>query len=295
MDVTVHMRPLQVLLVGGDGDDAARVRADLALPHFNVTVVPPGGEIDSFLSPGEVDILLVRMRGVRSPTPPVTVLDIPMVALTDASGVDARMLALEAGAVEQVGMDELGTTVLVRVLRFALERHRLEAELRRMAHADPLTGLRNRRYLSKHLATAMASSRRHGHPLSIAVCDLDNFKVVNDTYGHTVGDEVLKAVATVLRDGVRSEDAVARFGGDEFCLVFPHVGAAEAARAVERIRCAVENLALRVGDVAVPVSATFGIAQLSADMSSSQALFDAADRALIIAKQGGRNRSAMAR
>ena len=294
MDLTVHMRPLQVLLIGGDGDDLARVRGDLGLPHFNVTAVPPDGEVDSFLSPGDVDIVLVRMAGA-GPPPPVTVLDIPMVALTDAMGVDARMLALEAGAVEQVGMGELGTTVLVRVMRFALERHRLETELRRMAHADPLTGLRNRRYLGKHLATAMASSRRHGHQLSIAVCDVDNFKVINDTYGHSVGDEVLKAIAVVLRDGVRSEDAVARFGGDEFCLVFPHVGATEASRAVERIRRSVEDLALHVEDVAVPVSATFGIAELTADMASSQALFDAADRALIIAKQGGRNRSAMAR
>jgi len=291
----VQMRPLEVLLVGGDDSDLERVRVDLPLPHFSVSAVPSGGDVDGFLAPGDIDLLLVRLAGGRPPMPAVTVLDIPMVALTDASGEDARLLALEAGAVEQVGIDELGGTVLIRVIRFALERHRLEVELRRMAYADPLTGLRNRRYLAKNMATAVASSKRHGHPLSIAVCDVDTFKVINDTYGHTVGDEVLKAIAVVLRDGVRSEDAVARFGGDEFCLMFPHVGADEAEMAVERIRRSLMDMDLRVHDVPIQVSATFGIAELTGNMPSSQALFDAADHALIAAKQGGRNRSVMAR
>lgn len=295
MDLSVQIKPLEVLLIGGSDSDLQRVRADLHLPHFNVQAASLGGDLNDHPAPGDVDVLVVRIRNGSPPAPPVAVAEFPVVALTDASGDDSRMLALEAGAVEQVGMEELGSTVLIRVVRFALERHRLESELRRMAHADPLTGLRNRRYLGKHMATAVSSSKRHGHRLSIAVGDIDNFKIINDTYGHTVGDEVLRAIAVVLREGIRSEDVAARFGGDEFCLVLSHVGRDEAEKAVERIRRSVENISVLVGDRPIQVSATFAIAELADGIDDAQALFDAADQALIEAKRTGRNRSVIAR
>ena len=240
---------------------------------------------------GAVDIVLLAVPMTSDTTPRQLWLDVPVLAIVDIDDQDAELRALEEGALDWVSRTEMRADTLPRAIRYVLDRHRLESELQRMAHVDPLTGLHNRRYLMKQLDAAVGAARRHGYPLSVSVCDIDRFKAVNDKHGHLAGDEVLRAFARVVSQQLRREDQVARFGGDEFCLMFPHVGAEEAAQAVERIRTALEGSVITLADGSrVSITATFGIADFIAESHrSGQDLFEAADGALYEGKQRGRN------
>ena len=289
--------PIEVLLVDcAEGAEAA-VRAALAGRPFALTHLENLSGDSEPLRDRPVDIVLLAVPMASSPTPRQIWLDVPVLAIIDSGDQDAELRALEEGALDWVTREELRRDTLPRAIRYVLDRHRLETELQRMAHVDPLTGLRNRRYLMKQLDVAVGSARRHGHPLSVSVCDIDRFKVVNDEHGHLAGDEVLRSFAAILSQQLRQEDQVARFGGDEFCLMFPHVGADEAAQAVERIRSALEELRLHLPDGTVlAVTATFGIADFDPDLHrSGQDLFESADQALYEGKQHGRNRLSAAR
>ena len=239
-----------------------------------------------------VDVVLLAVPPPSSPTTPRQVwLDIPILAVVDPTDEDAELRSLEEGALDWVTTDDLQPQVLPRAIRYVLDRHRLERELQRMAHIDPLTGLHNRRFLMKQLDAALGAARRHGHPLTVCVCDIDRFKAVNDKHGHLAGDEVLRAFATIMEQQLRREDLVARFGGDEFCMMLPHVSIDDAAQAVERIRHALEERRVTLPDgTQFSATATFGLAEFNpAHHTTGQALFEAADQALYVGKQHGRN------
>ena len=170
------------------------------------------------------------------------------------------------------------------------ERKREENNLATAATHDPLTGLSNRRHGSAALEQAIRDARETATPLSACLCDIDRFKQINDAHGHGAGDHVLQAVARCLAAGIRRGDLAARWGGDEFCLLFPGASPADAAVSVERIRQSLESLNFSAGEGSdYRVTGTFGIAGLVPGMSS-EALLEAADQALYYAKQQGRNR-----
>ncbi len=125
---------------------------------------------------------------------------------------------------------------ILLTLRDVTERRRTEEELRVASTYDALTGLYNRRQLMEQLEAATSGAKRYGFPLCLALCDVDEFKSVNDTYGHVAGDDVLAQFSTLAREVIRTEDSAGRYGGDEFCVVFPHVKASKAAHSLERIR-----------------------------------------------------------
>lgn len=165
-----------------------------------------------------------------------------------------------------------------------------QEKLRYQAHFDALTGLYGRRHFFELLASNTSLATRHGHPLSVVLCDLDKFKQVNDTYGHRVGDEVLTTFADVARDAVRQEDVVGRIGGDEFILMFPHVGAETAAVCLERIRSRFQAIEFTTESGETFTSAvTMGGADFPADGSSDEEFVELADQSLYRAKELGRN------
>jgi two-component system, cell cycle response regulator len=286
-------RPIEVLLVDDNPAGVSAVQAALAQTPFvlsHVAALPVAGES---MGRRMVDLVLLAVPPVGSTSPRQVWLDVPVLAIIDERDDDSELRAMEEGALDWVARDELRPEILPRAIRYVLDRHRLETELQRMAHIDPLTGLHNRRYLMKQLDVAVAAARRHGHPLTVSVCDIDRFKAVNDRYGHLMGDEVLRAFAGIVSQQLRKEDQVARFGGDEFCLMFPHVTPEEATRAIERIREALESYELRAPDgTLLSVTATFGMAELGPEHPDGQHLFDSADRALYEGKASGRNRVA---
>jgi len=168
------------------------------------------------------------------------------------------------------------------------------AALQRLAILDPLTGLANRRCLDQVLDTEWRRCQREGAPLSVVLLDIDEFKKFNDSQGHLAGDECLKRVASVLRDGVRRPaDLTARYGGEEFAIVLPNTPAVGALQVAETLRRMIEaaGIAHATSSIAPYVTASLGVASCLPDAGKSLAeLFAAADAALYSAKSAGKNR-----
>ena len=163
-------------------------------------------------------------------------------------------------------------------------------KLRNAALTDVLTELPNRRYAMKRLETDWESSGRTGKPFSIIMIDIDHFKKVNDTYGHDMGDVVLKGVADVLRTATRRGEEAARLGGEEFLVICPNTTEAQAATCAERLRAAVEANVVKAPGFTGNVTVSLGVAERSPSTPAFDALIKAADDAVYAAKSGGRNR-----
>ena len=164
-------------------------------------------------------------------------------------------------------------------------------QLERLAMRDPLTGLFNRRYIEQRMDEELSRLQRYGAALSILLFDIDNFKAINDTHGHAVGDKVLKQVATAFVDSVRQVDLVARFGGEEFLLVLPNTGLAAAELTGARLCKQIAGASKVVTDDGLTVSVTIsgGVSAARADDQTWKATVERADSALYEAKAAGKN------
>jgi two-component system, cell cycle response regulator len=161
-----------------------------------------------------------------------------------------------------------------------------------MSVRDPLTQLFNRRYFEDRLRTELAYAERHGALLSLLFLDIDHFKAVNDQHGHLAGDRVLAEVATVMRGQIRSEDVLARFGGEEFVILVRETPPAGAMVLAERIRTAVERQTVAHEEKILAVTVSIGAVTLRGGTPMTEAaLVDAADKLLYRAKEAGRNRT----
>ena len=201
---------------------------------------------------------------------------------------DFGMLVL-SGASFDAGEVEAATSLAAQVV-VALENARLHRLVERQALADSLTGLANRRSIEETLRAEIARSARFRDELAVVFADLDDFKQVNDAFGHPAGDEVLKAFATVLRETVRESDVAARWGGEEFAMVLTGTDADGGVRLAERARLAIESRPVRLpGGEEVFVTASFGVAAFPEHQEAGE-LLAAADAALYEAKRTGKNR-----
>jgi diguanylate cyclase (GGDEF)-like protein len=160
------------------------------------------------------------------------------------------------------------------------------AEIR--AATDALTGLPNNRAVQDTLRRMVAQASRTVSPLAAVLLDLDHFKRINDTHGHSRGDEVLAAVAAAMRGSLRESDFVGRYGGEEFLILLPDTGKKQAQVAAEKVRAGVDAIAL--SNLELRVTASLGVATLPDDGKDADTLIRAADRALYSAKGRGRNR-----
>ncbi len=175
-----------------------------------------------------------------------------------------------------------------------LQRYRLEQQLEAASNTDVLTGVSNRRHFVSTAMVEMARARREGAPLALLVIDLDHFKTVNDQYGHVAGDQVLRMVGGVCRDRSRPTDVVARLGGEEFAILLPGAGVAEASVVAEQVRLAIADTPVPVGgDVSVVATASIGVSVFASDDGDYQPMLARADTALYRAKRLGRNQVRM--
>jgi two-component system, cell cycle response regulator len=163
-------------------------------------------------------------------------------------------------------------------------------EIYRLATMDGLTALLNRAAIMRELRDEMVKRRRYRRKLAVVLMDLDDFKSLNDTYGHLIGDRALQAVAQVLRRNLRQQDRAGRYGGEEFLLVLPETGLKGAAALAERIRDDLERSVRRELALERPVTASFGVSFYPLDADDSENLIDHADAALYRAKGRGKNR-----
>ena len=180
--------------------------------------------------------------------------------------------------------------VLARSLREAdAQKSRLLRQVERQAREDALTGLSNRRHFDREIGEAFPNYRRQRLPFSVALCDIDDFKRVNDTYGHAVGDRVLKAVGRLMKSSIREQDLVARYGGEEFILMFPDAPVVTARGICERMRQAVEAYDWTPIAPGLTVTVSFGVAS-DPNVKHHERLISVADELLYKAKAAGKNR-----
>lgn len=161
--------------------------------------------------------------------------------------------------------------------------------LQSMATTDKLTGLMNRRYFDRRLTEEIARARRHTSNLSLAMFDVDHFKRINDTYGHTVGDLVLAEFGALVLDNTRESDISSRYGGEEFALILPETTQMEAYDLLERVRALVESYTFVKDQTPVAATISVGIAQYDPEMTVKD-FIEQADSCLYQAKQSGRNK-----
>jgi diguanylate cyclase (GGDEF) domain len=193
---------------------------------------------------------------------------------------DAELLRAHNQALAQSNEEKVALLAQLEAQRGHLERLSLE---------DPLTGLANRRSLDTQLDRELARAERFGHPLSIAMLDVDHFKSVNDDYSHTTGDAVLRAIAACLRVRTRSVDVVARYGGEEFVMLFAETSLDDSRRVAEELRAAVESADWSELVPGRSVTVSIGVAA-STERPTARGLLALADARLYEAKAQGRNR-----
>lgn len=232
-----------------------------------------------------------------------------MIQLSKREDDDRLVEAFDAGADDFIAKPVRPRALAAR-LRAAIRVARLQQELEReheeirhfaaqlavtnrrlqeAALTDSLTGFANRRYAIDRIQQEWSSSTRWGRPLSCMIIDLDNFKQINDTYGHDVGDDVLRAAADSLRGALRGQDVICRTGGDEFLAICPETDLARALSCAERLRNALDALRIPAGDAELRISASIGVAMRVETMSDVDALMKEADRGAYLAKEQGRN------
>lgn len=216
--------------------------------------------------------------------------DLPLVALT---GKDFEAVALELVRIGVQDFLQKGNTSVQRihqVLQLAVERHRQEAELRRRACLDSLTGVMNRAELHRQLAKAISHASRSVYRGAVLIIDIDDFKLINDSYGHQTGDAVLRDIAARLAAVARAGDSLGRLGGDEFVLILEGLRNREDAAAAAKKASETTRYELNVDGRFVPVSTSIGVALFPDQADTSETLLDFADRAMYTAKRKGKSR-----
>lgn len=219
-----------------------------------------------------------------------------IVMLTGEDDQDAKVEGLESGADDYVTKPFQPREFLARIrageriVRLQKELLETNKRLELLSITDGLTKLNNHRYFQDELVRAFEESMRYGRPLSLAMIDLDFFKKVNDTYGHAVGDEVLKCAAKLFRQSARSTDLVARYGGEEFAVMMPETDLEDAAVFAEKIRSIIESTSFDTAAGSIPVTVSIGVASVPhSRITTPKELIVAADKALYRAKKNGRN------
>lgn len=262
--------------------------------------------LDCSVPGGECAALIRSLRATRIGR------SVYLLLLTPADDESVSIGLFESGADDFVGKPVNPKMLMARLqagqrvvrLQQELERDREEvrhfaAELaisnRRLQEAaltDALTGFPNRRYAIDRVQQEWTASTRNRRPLSCMVIDLDGFKSINDSHGHDVGDMVLRQVADALRGAVRGQDVICRTGGDEFLVICPETELAAARICAERLRVAVNKLAIETGGPLLALTISVGVAVRDESMADLDALIKSADRSAYLAKREGRNRVA---
>ncbi len=172
-----------------------------------------------------------------------------------------------------------------------LQLEQANAELAQLSRTDRLTGLYNRGYWEECLKQEFLRQQRSAEPASLIIFDIDHFKKVNDTYGHTLGDEAIRQVAQQLKSTARITDLAGRYGGEEFVLLLPSTSAEGAYEVAERLRKAIEAAVIQQGDLQLKITVSLGVSSYQSSFDSARDWLEAADQALYRAKNSGRNRS----
>jgi two-component system cell cycle response regulator len=277
----------RITLLDTDSLRATALTAELASLGFSVTPVTSVAEALGSLDINPADIVIASQSGFEG-THLVDALqeqcgarNIPLIALLDGSNEALRIEILEHGASDYV-TTPIGTAELGARISLCLRSATRVADLQKESRIDALTGLKNRRAILDYLRTAYHQTIRSRRTLCLLLIDVDSFKPINDTYGHSEGDRVLQALSVAFERVLRGGDTVGRLGGDEFLVVLPDATAPHAGVVVERLRAAAEQIL--VGNTSTHVEISVGIAPLVENMSVEE-LIESADQDMYQDKQ----------
>ena len=305
-------KPARILIVDDHEDNIELLRARLEARGYCIDTAMDGEQALARVANTAPDLILLdvmmpRIDGfevVRRLKADKTLPFIPIILQTALDSTEHKVEGLDAGAddyiTKPINFAELEARVKsmlrIKALQDALEERERElsevnSRLLKMAQTDSLTELDNRRYLEQRLDEMFEHSRRLREPVAVVLCDLDRFKSVNDTYGHQVGDVVLKELARILKKEAREIDRVGRYGGEEFMLLLPGTVLDAAVTFAERVRKAVEAHTFSFDGGTLQRTMSCGVAAWPHPrIADCDALVKAADDALYVAKETGRNR-----
>jgi len=296
--------PARILIVDDDQLAAAKVRETLSTVSSGATWAPNCAEAQALLTPDiELIIASLSIRGsdalrlVSQCRSNEAFRQLPILLIADDKDLPRLAKGLDLGAndylIRPVDRNELLARTATQIRRKRLQ-NRLQASYQRslsLALTDELTGLYNRRYFFAHLDELMARVCQDGISVSVLTFDIDHFKLVNDTYGHASGDEVLRELAARTMNSVRSVDLVARLGGEEFVVVMPETDLGVAVAVAERLRGAVarDPFSLKPDGKKLSVTISIGVTATGEGDDDRDGMLKRADDALYTAKNRGRN------
>lgn len=220
----------------------------------------------------------------------------PVIMLTGQESLDVSTEAIRAGASDYLLKSQVNAALLERSIRYAIERAKTLDVLHKLASYDELTGLYNRREMDRRLSEGVNHYLRYNHPMALVMIDVDHFKIINDSYGHRAGDEVLHQLGALLRASVREVDLTARYGGEELAVILPETTRQQAFGMAERLRRRISTQPFTIPQenkqpIQLSITVSLGVAALPDDAVSAAALVDVADSCLYEAKRDGRNRT----
>jgi len=289
---------IRILLVEDNPGDVRLIRTFLAEAGVDKAAFISAGTLRhgmELIDGGDIDVVLLdlglpdsqeldTLHAVRE-----KYLSVPVVVLSGLQDEDIAISAVQKGAQDYLVKGKVDGNLLWRSLCYAIERKRLEYLLVMQATHDALTGLPNRALLIDRVSMAIARAQRNKKKLALMLLDLDRFKTVNDTLGHSVGDGLLKTVSVKLAETVRLSDTVARIGGDEFTILLSEISGSSEATEIARRVLDIFKLPLPFDGHAISTSTSIGIAVYPEDGASFETLLKNADIAMYRVKDGGRN------
>lgn len=294
----------RVLLIDDDMAQIKRIREHLS-ENYDVDSVNEPEHSHNVALGGHFDVIIISTMldetdGLRLATQfksQEALRHVPIVILVDEFEQHIVLKGLEMGINDYLVVPADPSELRARI-RTQVRRKRYQEALKSnyqeslsMAVTDGLTGLHNRNYLDAHLENMVRTSLAQNRPLSLAIMDMDHFKLVNDDYGHDCGDQVLQQLAKLILADTRSADLVARFGGEEFVILMPNTGIDAAIEIAERIRRRIENTPFKIGHEVGQIQKTssVGVSTLNPMGDTGADLMKRADTALYSAKEQGRN------
>ncbi len=294
---------INILVVDDEAINVQVLTNQLSLQNYQVETAQNGADALEKIGSNNYDLILLdvmmpRMSGYdvcKKLRNEKTSFDLPIILLTARSQPQDIVVGFQVGANDYITKPFEKTELIARVnTLLSLKKSVKEAiENARLANIDELTGLYNRRHLFELAAREFEATRRYSRNLTVMMMDIDHFKKFNDTYGHSVGDEILKLVAKAIASNVRNCDIVGRYGGEEFNVILPETDIEGATIVAERIRQAVEDRRLGTEkSEELKCTISIGLARYGKE-NNIEELIKKADDMLYLAKEGGRNRVAL--
>jgi len=295
--------PAKILLVDDEENPRVTLSELLEMKEFSVTATDSGEKALTMLENQEFDLVLTDLFMPRIDGIALTMaiksmgITVPVIVMTGFATIEAAVETMKAGAADFI-TKPFNIDQIIIVINRTLETKRLQklAQEREyyehLSNIDGLTELYNHRYFHQILLTEIERERRYRRPLSLMIIDVDDFKDCNDSYGHLVGDIVLKQIGALIKKSTRGCDFVARYGGEEFSVILPETSKQEAVVVAERIRTSVEEFSFSscVGKHMGKLTVTIGLASLPEDAKDKTGLIEMADEGMYRGKESGKNR-----